>query len=89
MDVLADYADATLTTAGPANLPAASVDALRQVLKTDAANATALWLVGLAEAEANNAQQAAALWTQLLAKLPAETSAHRAVQARLDALKPR
>jgi cytochrome c-type biogenesis protein CcmH len=89
LNLLADYADATLTTPGPANLPAASVDALRQVLKADAANATALWLVGLAEADADNAQQAAALWTQLLAKLPVDTPARRAVQARLDALKPR
>ena len=88
LNLLADYADATLTTPGPANLPAASVDALRQVLKTDAANATALWLVGLAEAEANNPQQAAALWTRLLAKLPADSPAHRAVQVRIAALKP-
>jgi len=88
MDVLADYADATLTTPGPANLPAASVEALRQVLKSDSSNATALWLVGLAESEANNREQAVALWTQFLTSLPTDTAAHRAVQERIDALKP-
>ena len=88
MEVLADYADATLTTPGPAEIPAASVEALRQVLKTDASNATALWLLGLAESEANHAQEAAALWKQLLSRLQPDTPAYRAVQARIDALGP-
>ncbi len=88
MEILADYADATLTAPGPTEIPAASVEALRQVLKTDASNATALWLVGLAESEANHAQEAAALWKQLLSRLQPDTPAHRAVQARIDALGP-
>jgi cytochrome c-type biogenesis protein CcmH len=87
MEVLADYADATLTTPGPVDLPAASVEALRQVLKADTSNAAALWLVGSADAEANNAQEAIALWTQLLSRLPADTPAYRAVQARIEAAK--
>jgi len=59
MELLAAYADATLTAPGPAEIPPASVEALRQVLKTDAANTTALWLVGLAESESTHAQEAA------------------------------
>jgi cytochrome c-type biogenesis protein CcmH len=86
MDILADYANATLTTPGPAEIPAASVEALRQVLKTDASNATALWLVGLAESQANHTQEAAALWTRLLARLQPDTPAYRAVQSRLGTL---
>jgi cytochrome c-type biogenesis protein CcmH len=86
MELLADYADATLTVPGPAEVPAASVEALREVLKTDASNATALWLVGLAESEANHTQEAAALWKQLLSLLQPDTPAHRAVQERIKAL---
>lgn len=87
LELLADYADATLTTPGPVDLPAASVEALRQVLKTDASNAAALWLVGSADAEANNVQEAITLWTQLLSRLPAGTPAYHAVQVRIDAAK--
>ena len=58
------------------------------MLKTDASNATALWLVGLAESEANHAPEAAALWKQLLSRLQPDTPAYRAVQARIDALGP-
>jgi cytochrome c-type biogenesis protein CcmH len=87
MELLADYADATLTTPGPVDLPAASAEALRQVLKTDASNAAALWLVGSADAETNNAQEAIALWTRLLSRLPTDTPAYRAVQARIEAAK--
>lgn len=86
MELLADYADATLAAPGPAEIPAASVEALRQVLKTDAANATALWFVGLAESEANHALEAAALWKRLLSRLQPDTPAYRTVQARIDAL---
>jgi len=86
MDILADYANATLTAPGPAEIPAASVEALRQVLKTDASNAAALWLVGLAESQANHTQEAAALWKQLLARLQPDTPAYRAVQSRLGTL---
>jgi len=86
MDVLTSYANATLMAPSPAELPAASVEALRQVLKTDASNATALWLVGLAEAQANRTQEAAALWTQLLSKLQPDTAAYHAVQSRIAAL---
>jgi cytochrome c-type biogenesis protein CcmH len=86
MDLLADYSEATLMAPGPVEIPAASVEALRQVLKTDPSNATALWLVGLAELGANHAQEAAALWKQLLSRLQPDTPAHRAVQARIDAL---
>jgi cytochrome c-type biogenesis protein CcmH len=86
MDLLADYSEATLMAPGPVEIPAASVEALRQVLKTDPSNATALWLVGLAELGANHAQEAAALWKQLLSRLQPDTPAHHAVQARIDAL---
>jgi cytochrome c-type biogenesis protein CcmH len=64
MELLADYADATLAAPGPAESPAASVEALRQVLKTDASNAAALWLVGLADPKPTT-PEAAALWRLL------------------------
>ncbi len=88
MEPLAAYANATLTAPGPAEIPPTSVEALRPVLKTDAANTTALWLVGLAESEATHAQEAAALWKQLLSRLQPDTPACRAVQARIDGLGP-
>jgi cytochrome c-type biogenesis protein CcmH len=86
IEILADYANATLTAPGPAEIPSASIETLRQVLKTDASNATALWLVGLAESQANHTQEAAALWTQLLARLQPDTPAYRAVQSRIGTL---
>jgi cytochrome c-type biogenesis protein CcmH len=85
-ELLTAYADATLMAPGPIEIPPQSVDALRQVLKTDASNPTALWFVGLAESQANRAPEAAALWKQLLSELQPDTSAYRAVQARIEAL---
>jgi len=85
-DLLTAYANATLMVPGPIELPTQSVDALRRVLKTDASNPTALWFVGLAESQANHAPEAAALWKQLLTELQPDTSAYRAVQARIESL---
>ena len=87
-ELLAAYANATLMAPGPVEIPPQSVEALRQVLQTDAANPAALWLVGLAESQANHSQEAAALWKRLLSGLQADTPAYRAVQARIDALGP-
>lgn len=85
--LLGDYANATLLAPGPAALPPESVGALRDVLKTDEFNPTALWLVGLAEADAGNKQEATKLWERLLPQLQSGTPAHQSVQARLEALK--
>ena len=85
-ELLAAYANATLMAPGPIEIPPQSVAALREVLKTDASNATALWLVGLAESGAGHVQEAAALWKRLLLELQPDTPAYRAVQARIEAL---
>ncbi len=87
-ELLAAYANATLMAPGPIDIPPQSIEALREVLKTDASNATALWFVGLAEAQANHAQEAAPLWKRLQSQLQPETPAYRAVQARIEALGP-
>jgi cytochrome c-type biogenesis protein CcmH len=87
-ELLTAYANATLLAPGPIEIPLQSVAALRQVLQTDASNPAALWLVGLAESEAQHAREAAALWKQLLSELQPATPAYRAVQARIDALGP-
>ena len=87
-ELLLAYANATLMAPGPVEVPPQSVEALRQVLQTDAANPAALWLVGLAEARANHAQEADALWKRLLSELEADTPAYNAVQARINALGP-
>lgn len=85
--LLGDYADATLLSPGPAALPSESIDALREVLKNDGFNPAALWLVGLAEAEAGNRQEAVRLWERLLPQLRSGTPAYQSVQARIEALK--
>jgi len=85
--LLGDYANATLLAPGPAALPPESVAALRDVLKDSAFDPAALWLVGLAEAEAGNGQEAVALWERLLPQLEPGTPAHEAVRARIAALK--
>jgi cytochrome c-type biogenesis protein CcmH len=86
--LLGDYANATLLVPGPAALLPESVNALRNVLKTDEFNPAALWLVGLAEAEAGNRQEAVRLWERLLPQLQPGTPAYGSVQARIEALKP-
>ncbi len=86
LTLLGDYAHATLLTSGPAALPPASIDALRQLMNADRSNPTALWLVGLAEADAGNGQQAASLWQRLLPQLDPATPAYRTVRARLEAI---
>jgi cytochrome c-type biogenesis protein CcmH len=88
MELLAAYANATLMAPGPVEIPPQSVAVLRQVLQTDASNAQALWLVGLAESQADHAKEAGALWQQLLSQLQPDTPSYRAVRARIDALSP-
>jgi cytochrome c-type biogenesis protein CcmH len=85
--LLQDYASATLLAPGPVALPPASIEALRGILKNDAFNPTALWLVGLVEAEAGNGQEAVRLLEHLLPQLQPGTPAHNAVSRRLAALK--
>jgi cytochrome c-type biogenesis protein CcmH len=85
--LLGDYANATLLAPGRATLPPESVGALRDILKTDEFNPAALWLVGLAEAEAGNRQEAIRLWARLLPQLQSGTPAYQSVQARIEALK--
>jgi cytochrome c-type biogenesis protein CcmH len=85
--LLNDYANATLLAPGPAALPPESVDTLRDILKSDAFNPTALWLVGLAEADAGNRQEAIGLWESLLPQLESGSPARQAVQARIEALR--
>ena len=85
--LLGDYANAVLLAPGPATLPSESVGALREVLKKDEFNPAALWLIGMAEAEAGNRQQAVSLWERLLPQLEPGTPAHVAVRDRIEALK--
>ena len=85
--LLGDYANATLLSPGPAALPTASVNALRDILRNDAFDPTALWLVGLAEADAGNRQEAIRLWESLLPQLEPGTPPHTSVRARIEALK--
>lgn len=86
--LLGDYAQATLLAPGPAALPPHSVDALRRRLDADASDPTALWLVGLAEADAGNSRAAAGLWERLLPQLQPGTPAHDSLRARIAALPP-
>ena len=81
-ELLAAYANATLMTPGPNEIPPQSVETLRPVLKADASNTTAQWFVGLAESGAGHVQEAAALWKRLLPELQPDTP------ARIEALGP-
>lgn len=53
-----------------------------------ASDPTAPWFVELAESQADRTPEAAALWEQLLSELQPDTSAYRAVQARIESLAP-
>jgi cytochrome c-type biogenesis protein CcmH len=86
--LLGDYANATLLAPGSVALPPESVSALRDVLKNDEFDPAALWLVGLAEADAGNRQEAVRLWERLLPQLQQGTPAYESIQARIVALKP-
>jgi cytochrome c-type biogenesis protein CcmH len=85
--LLGDYANVTLLAPGPATLPSESVGAMREVLKNDEFNPAALWLVGLAEAEAGNEQQAVSLWERLLPQLETGTPGYETVRDRIEALR--
>ncbi len=86
--VLAGYADATMLAPGTVAVPKESIEALRKLLASDGADATALWLVAVAESEAGNAPQATVLLQRLLQQLQPDTAAYKTVRARLDRLTP-
>ncbi len=90
--LLQGYADSTLETGAVGALTPLPDDALtllRNLLAVDAGNPQALWLLGLAEADAGRPQAAAAHWRQLLGGLPPDDDRFRAVSLQLDRLEAR
>jgi cytochrome c-type biogenesis protein CcmH len=68
-------------------VPEAVVGLLRRVEAMDARQPTALWYLGLAAAQQRRFAEARDYWQRLLAEMPAESDAHQAVAAALEALK--
>ena len=87
VDILANYAHAVIEDAGPgAPVPQAAVELYRRVLEADGGNPDALFIAGLADAQAGRNEQAIAMWRRLLAVLDPATSAYAEVQRRIEAL---
>jgi cytochrome c-type biogenesis protein CcmH len=68
-------------------LPAAALEAYRQVLALDPRQPDALWQVGLAARQAGKADEAARYWGDLVASLPPGSNEAKQVQTALDGLK--
>lgn len=86
--VLTGYANATMLTPGAVTVPNESVETLRGLLASGSSDPAALWLLGVAEAEAGNTAQAATLLKRLLEQLPPDAAAYRTVQGRLAQVTP-
>ena len=87
VDILANYAHAVIEDAGPgAPVPQAAVELYRRVLEADGGNPDALFIAGLADAQAGRNEQTIAMWRRLLAVLDPATSAYAEVQRRIEAL---
>jgi len=68
------------------SLPEDRLAAYRRALEAGESSPRALWLVGMAEAEAGRPAAAASLWQELLAMLPPESDAHAVVAGKIEAL---
>jgi cytochrome c-type biogenesis protein CcmH len=84
------YAEAIVAAAGQdaSGPPADAVTLYRDILAADPKNQEALWYVGITEAAAGHRDTARDLLSRLLAQLPDDAPARRAVTARLAALTP-
>lgn len=86
--VLTGYANATMLTPGAITVPKESVETLRGLLASGGSDPAALWLLGIAEAEAGNNAQATTLLKRLLDQLPPDAAAYRTVRDRLAQVTP-
>ena len=85
--ILAEYARALIEEAGPgAAVPDTAVALYRRVLEADGGNPDALFITGLAEAQAGRAEEAVAVWRRLVAVLDPASPAHAEVNRRIEAL---
>ena len=85
--ILAEYASALIEEAGPgAAVPDTAVALYRRVLEADGGNPDALFITGLAEAQAGRNGEAVAVWRRLVAVLDPASPAHAEVNRRIEAL---
>lgn len=78
-DVLLQYADA-LAMANEGRLAGKPAELVTKALKLAPEDPTALWLSGMAEAEAGNYQESLQHWQKLLAQLPKGSESYSEVQ---------
>ena len=85
--VLANHAQAIAEAADPkAPIPADSVRLFQEVLKMDALNPQALWVVGLADAQSGDRKGALEKWRRLLGRLPPDSPEFNQLQRRITEL---
>lgn len=85
---LTGYASATMLVPGTVTVPKESIETLRDLLASQSDDPAALWLLGVAEAEAGHNAQAKTLLNRLLTQLPPDSAAYRTVQSRLAQVTP-
>jgi cytochrome c-type biogenesis protein CcmH len=86
-EIVGLYAEALFQSAGQAETPPPELLAVMTRLHAlDPDQPTALWVLGAEAASRGDAAAARGYWQPLLARIPPDTQAHRALQSELDAL---
>ncbi|MGR8930637.1 MAG: c-type cytochrome biogenesis protein CcmI [Gammaproteobacteria bacterium] len=86
LEAMMQYAN-NLAMARNGRMAGEPAELITKVLERDPGNPNALWLAGMAKAEAGDYAEAAEYWQKLLAVLPPDSESRPQVQQTLDALK--
>lgn len=86
VDVLLVLAETQKAAAPGDESPPNFIDTMRQILKLDPANATALYTVGISEQKAGHQKVAREMWTKALAKVAPDDPLANAIHDRLGQL---
>lgn len=82
-EVMVDYAEALALTNPDHKIDGQARGLIDKVFKADPTNQRALWLIGIAEAQAEHYPQAVSAWESLLPQLPADSSIAQSVREQI------
>jgi cytochrome c-type biogenesis protein CcmH len=83
-NVMVELAEARMFASGEANLGADSISLLQRALDLDPGQQKALWLLGIAAAQAGDFESAVSYWETLLEVMDPGSSAAQSVQNQID-----
>jgi cytochrome c-type biogenesis protein CcmH len=87
LEILSEFAEATIAAAGGERVPPEAVALYSRVLLRNGGHPDALWYLGLAASQANDRIAAAEYWGRLSAQLPAGSRERSDLESRLQRLK--